>query len=280
MKEEQREPEFTPEYIDQLFSSTFPKPKPEKAPEPAQPAEKKAQIFTAAKTAAMQETETEEYEPAPPKSWRKPLLILAAAAVLILTLCLIIPNVIANAQSDRWQTRCEEVYLALVSQEAYHYKRKSLGGGYISETEVWIYEKNQLSISNWVSFDKIQIQIELWLGRHLYSKIITEENEHSTWNFMRNAVRVTDEYPDTLADGKYVLSTIRGSFNGTDVTFRHEKYGYKKLTFHFDASGTFVGLSTKSNLEEESSTTVYTFLPTAEEEILATIQKTYEEATQ
>lgn len=256
-------PEFNAEYIDKLFSLDM--------------KGKITEILAPAEETFRRTDPAETPEPKVKKSRRKPILLLAAVALIVL-LCLTLPNILANVQADRWQKRCEEAYLALVSQGIYHYKRTSPGGEYVSETEIWIHGDNQLSISDWVSFD--QIRIELWMGPHRYSKVIEGENTHSKWKFKGSAVRVTEEYSDTLADGKYIRSTIRGSFTGTEVTFRHEKYGYKKLTFHFDASGTLVGLSAKSSTEGKPSTTVYTFLPTAEEEILATIQKYYEEATQ
>jgi hypothetical protein len=89
-----------------------------------------------------------------------------------------------------------------------------------------------------------------------------------------------DTNPKTLAEGKYILKSIRSSLSGTDVTFRHEKYGNEKLTFHFGAFGTFVGLTAESDIEGEPWIRVYTILPTAEDEILATILKYHEDATQ
>jgi hypothetical protein len=87
--------------------------------------------------------------------------------------------------------------------------------------------------------------------------------------------------PKTLAEGHYILESISGSLSGTDVTFREDPHvGADRLTFHFDTGGDITALSTRSNMEGESYTHLYTFLPTYDEEILATIQKTYEEATQ
>lgn len=272
-------PEFTPDYIDQLFSGTNSKPQPEKAPEPAPPAEKKAQIFTAAKAAAMQETDTEEYEPVPQKSWRKPLLILAAAAVLILMLCLIIPNVIANAQSDRWQKRCEETYVELISRKAYHYTRQIISGTNVKNAEVWHHGHNELTISDWLSPG--QKHIELFVNQIRYTKLIEADGSSFKWKHKADTSWIVDTTPKTLAEGKYILESIRGSLAGTDITFKKDKRGSaNRLIFHFDASGNFTALSETGSVEMDTVTRRYTFLPTSDEEILATILKYHEDATQ
>ena len=281
MKEEQREPEFTPEYIDQLFSSTSPKPKPEKAPEAVPPAEQKEPVFTAAKAAAMQETETEEYEPEPKKVWRKPLLILAAAAVVTVVLCMNILNAIvnakANANSDKWQTRCEEAYAELVSRNAYHYTRQITIGERTKNAECWHHGSKQLSISDWSSPG--QKYYELFVNQIRYTRVVEADGSAFKWKHKADTSWIVDTTPKTLAEGHYILKSISGSLAGTDVTFKKDKRGSAdRLIFHFDAGGNFTALSETGNVEMDTVTRHYTFLPTSDEEILATIEKYHEDA--
>lgn len=275
-------PEFTPEYIDQLFSSTFPKPKPERTPEAVPPAEQKEPVFTAAKAAAMQETETEEYEPEPKKVWRKPLLILAAAVVTVV-LCMNILNAIANAKananSDQWQARCEETYVELISRKAYHYTRQITIGANTKNAEIWHHGSKQLSISDWASPG--QKYIELFVNQIRYTKLIEADGSSFKWKHKADTSWIVDTTPKTLAEGKYILESIRGSLSGTEVTFKKDLRGSAdRLIFHFDAGGNFTALSETGRLEMENYTRLYTFLPTSDEEILATILKYHEDATQ
>ena len=264
------QPEFTPDYIDQLFSGTNSEPQP---PEPV-----------VAPPPAAQEQPQPPRKKKPSKLKRKlrrhkkPLMYLAAAAVLILMVYLVIPNTIANAQSDRWQTRCEETYVELISRKAYHYTRKINSGSNAKNAEVWHHGHNELTISDWLSPG--QKYIELFVNQIRYTKLIEADGSSFKWKHKADYSGVMDTTPKTLAEGKYILKSIRSSLSGTDVTFRHEKYGNQKLTFHFGAFGTFVGLTAESDIEGEPWIWVYTILPTAEDEILATILKYHEDATQ
>lgn len=283
MTDGQKQPEFTPEYIDQLFSGTISKPKQEKAPEPVPPAEKKAPIFTAAKAAAMQETDTEEYAPAPQKSWRKPLLIIAAAAMMLLVLFMNVSNAIANARAnakaDQWQTRCEETYVELISRKAYHYTRQITIGANAKNAELWHHGRNQLSISDW-AFPG-QKYIELFVNQIRYTKLIEADGSSFKWKHKADTSWIVDTTPKTLAEGKYMLESISGSLAGTEVTFKKDLPGSgDRLIFYFDTGDNFTALSLTGSLEMETYTQRYTFLPTSDEEILATILKYHEDATQ
>ena len=275
-------PEFTPEYIDQLFSGTISKPKPEKTPEPAPPAEKKAQIFTAAKAVAMQETDTEEYEPEPQKSWRKPVLIVAAAVVLFFTLSLIIPNAIANAKananSDQWQARCEETYVELISRETYHYTQQDTYRTNVYYSESWQHGRQKLTIHDRASGEKY---IELLVNQIRFTTLIGFDGSSSKWSHSFYPSWGKGDIPETLGVGEYILDSIHGSLSGTEVTFKKDLRGSAdRLIFHFDAGGNFTALSETGNLEMENYTRLYTFLSTSDEEILATILKYHEDATQ
>lgn len=273
------QPEFTPDYIDQLFSGTYSKPEPEKSSEPAPPAEKKAQIYTAAKAAAMQEPAEEEYEPEPQKSWRKRLLIIAASAVLLLVLFMNVSNAIANAKAnakaDQWQTRCEETYVELLARETYHYTRLITSGAEVKSAEIWQHGRNQLSISDWLYPG--QTYIEVFVKQIRYTKLIEADGSASPWKHKVDASWIIDTTPKTLEKGEYILESIRGSLAGTEVTFQKDLPGSDdRLIFHFDAGGNFTAL-TRS---DRAYTKLYTFLPTSDEEILDTIMKYHEEAKQ
>ena len=282
MTDGQKQPEFTPDYIDQLFSGTNSKPQPEKAPEPAPPAEKKAQIFTAAKAVAMQETDTEEYAPAPQKSWRKPLLILAAAAVLILMLCLILPNVIANAQSDRWQKRCEEAYAELISEQRpflivvqrYHESEKASEESTVTH---WQDGNDYLTIES----SEEKTTHLLAKDNRIFKKTVTPDNPNGRWMPVDVLLSPELNTSNTFSNLDNALPSIRATLLRVDVTFTQVNTSgvTRTICFHFNPFGKLLGINTAIARDAVSMQQNMTVLSTNPEKIKSAIQKAYEEAT-
>lgn len=168
--------------------------------------------------------------------------------------------------------------MELLARETYHYTRQITSGAEVKNAEIWQHGRDQLSISDWASPG--QKYIEVFVKQIRYTKLIEADGSASPWKHKVDASWIIDTTPKTLEKGQYILGSIRGSLTGTEVTFRHEKYAYNKLTFYFDAGGNFTALSRTGNLEMETYTHLYTFLPTSDEEILDTILKYHEEAKQ
>ena len=258
-----QQPEITLEYIDQLLSSapvnTVPEPMAEKAAHDAK-------------------AET----PAAKPSFRKCLPIILAAALVIVLLCLFLPNVIANLRAETWQVRAEETYQQLVAQRRHHFTCHSsiTYDGIKTEyfSEYWESGQNRLVITP----SDTGISYEVIMNGHHYQKTVTAENPDAGWTHMGDVMYETISRHKTLAEGDYVFTSVRGTLAGTDVTYNKKAsttVGKQQLIFRFDLSGTLTKITVKIEQATTFRCAEFTFIPTDTEEIFATIKQYYKEAT-
>lgn len=268
-KQSKELPEFTPEYIDKLFSLDVGEKKAEK---PAPVAEEPV----------CQPDPAEEPETEQKKSWRKPLLILAAAAVLILMLCLIIPNVIANAQSDRWQKRCEEAYAELISEQRpflvvvqrYHKSEKASEESTVTH---WQDGNDYLTIES----SEEKTTHLLTKDNRIFKKTVTPDNPNGRWMPVDVLLSPELNTPNIFSILDNALPSIRATLLRVDVTFTQVNTSgvTQTICFHFNPFGKLLGINTTIARDAVSMQQNMTVLSTNPEKIKSAIQKAYEEAT-
>ena len=255
MSNKQESPEFSAQYIDHLLSGTS------AGKAPAPPAELP--------------------KPKSKKFRCKPLLLLAAAA-LILLLCLILPNILANAQSDRWQTRCKEAYAGLISEQhpflievqRYHESEKTSEESTVTH---WQYGKDYLTVET----SKEKTTHRLAMGNRVFVKTDTSDNPDGIWKPFDIFIGTGSDAPKTFSNLDHALPSIRATLLRVDVTFSQVNTSgiAQTICFHFNPFGKLLGINTTIAGDTVSRQQNLTVLSTNPEKIKSAIQKAYNEAT-
>lgn len=263
MSNKQESPEFNAQYIDQLLSG----PSVGKAPEP--PAEAPA-------------PEPPKTRPTATRHPRRWILILTAFLVAVVSLCLLLPDLLANAQSDRWQARCKEAYAELMSKQRpflievqrYHESEKTSEESTVTH---WQYGKDYLTVET----SKEKTTHQLAIGNRVFVKTDTPDNPDGIWKTFDIFIGTGSDAPKTFSNLDHALPSIRATLLRVDVTFSQVNASgiAQTICFHFDPFGKLLGINTTIAGDSVSRQQNLTVLSTNPEKIKSAIQKAYEEAT-
>lgn len=260
-------PEFNAEYIDKLFSLDT-KGKITEIPAPAE------ETFRRTDPA-------ETPEPKVKKSRRKPILLLAAVALIVL-LCLTLPNILANVQADRWQKRCEEAYAELMTEQRpflvvvqrYHESEKASEESTVTH---WQYGNDYLTIES----SKEKTTHLLTKDNRIFKRTVTPDNPNGRWMPVDIILDPGSNTPNTFSNLDHALPSIRATLLRVDVTFTQVNTSgvTQTVCFHFNPFGKLLGINTTIARDTISYQQNLTVLSTNPEKIKSAIQKAYEEAT-
>ena len=260
-------PEFNAEYIDKLFSRDT-KGKITEIPAPAEEAFRRTDP-------------AETPEPKVKKSRRKPILLLTAVALIVL-LCLLLPNFLVNAQSDRWQKRCTEAYAELMSEQLpflivvqrYHESEKASEESTVTH---WQYGNDYLTIES----SKEKTTHLLAKDNRIFEKTVTPDNPNGRWKPVDVLLSPELNTPNFFSNLDNALPSIRATLLRVDVTFTqvHSSGVTQTICFHFNPFGKLLGINTTIARDAVSKQQNLTVLSTNPEKIKSAIQKAYEEAT-
>lgn len=261
-------PEFNAEYIDKLFSQDM-KGKITEIPAPAEE--------------AFQRTDPKEVpeEPKPKKSRRKPILLLAAVALIVL-LCLVLPDPIANLRSGYWQTRAADAYAELMSEERpflvvvqrYHESEKASEESTVTH---WQYGNDYLTIES----SKEKTTHLLTKDNRIFKKTVTPDNPNGRWKPVDVLLSPELNTPNIFSNLDNALPSIRATLLRVDVTFTQVNTSgvTQTICFYFNPFGKLLGINTTIARDAVSKQQNLTVLSTNPEKIMSAIQKAYEEAT-
>ena len=227
-------------------------------------------------------------QPCPEKAPKKPiprklLFIVAAAVLAAVLLCLFLPNLLANLRADKWQERAEKAYEQAAFSWVYHItaektnQEKGKAPEVVRKSEHWRYHNKRLSIDDHgegnISYSVIQDYAE-------YTRKVTPEDPDALWKGPWAVMEELRYCPETLSEAEFVLSKIRATVAGTEVTYTNAEREGESMTFHFNLFGKFFGLThVKEDPEQQTKAMIYyAFHNTSEEKILETITQYYQEA--